>query len=63
MRAKGILIGACAALVLAGTVGAAAWTYSSVQDRPVGTWHDAPSVGRTPVVPVTRWLGTSSFVM
>jgi hypothetical protein len=48
-RKTGIVIGACAALVLAGTAGTAAWTYSNDDGRPVGSWHDAPGVARTPV--------------
>jgi lysyl endopeptidase len=48
MRRKvGIVVGACAALALTGTAGAAAWTRTG--DTPVGTWHDAPGVARTPV--------------
>jgi lysyl endopeptidase len=50
MRRKvGIVVGACAALALAGTAGTAAWRYTSDMGRPVGTWHDAPGVARTPV--------------
>jgi hypothetical protein len=45
----GIVIGACAALVLAGTAGTAAWAFSRDDGRPVGSWHDAPVVARTPV--------------
>jgi hypothetical protein len=48
-RRTGIVIGACAALVLIGTAGVVAWTYSNDDGRPVGTWHDAPTVTRTPV--------------
>ena len=51
MRRKvGIVVGACAALVLAGSAGAVAWTQTGADDgSPVGTWHDAPGVARTPV--------------
>jgi hypothetical protein len=49
MRTRtGIVIGACAALVVIGTAGAAAWRNSNDEGRPVGTWHDAPGVTRTP---------------
>jgi V8-like Glu-specific endopeptidase len=45
-----IVVGACAAVVLAGTAGAVAWAQAgSGAGRPVGTWHDAPGVARTPV--------------
>src|SRR5919112_5037221 len=48
MRRKvGIVVGACAAMVLAGTAGAAGWAYTSNDEgRPVGTWHEAPGVAR-----------------
>jgi hypothetical protein len=50
MRRKvGIVVGACAAIALAGSAGAAAWTYTRDEGRPVGTWHEAPGVARTPV--------------
>jgi lysyl endopeptidase len=45
----GIVVGVCAALTLAGSAGAAAWTYTRDEGRPVGTWHEAPGVARTPV--------------
>src|SRR5689334_16204397 len=49
MRPKaGIVIGACAALVLAGSAGAATWNRTD-EGRPVGTWHEPPAVARTPV--------------
>jgi len=49
MRRKAhILIGACAALALVGSVSAAVWTYSS-QERPVGSWHEAPGVTRASI--------------
>jgi lysyl endopeptidase len=41
-RKTGIVIGACAALVLAGSVGAVAWNRSDGAGRSVGTWHEAP---------------------
>ena len=46
-RRTSIVIGACATLVLAGTAGTAAWTFSHDEGRPVGSWHDAPGVSRT----------------
>jgi trypsin-like peptidase len=49
MRPKaGIVIGACAALVLAGSAGAATWNRTD-EGRPVGIWHEPPAVARTPV--------------
>ena len=48
-RTAGVAIGAFVALVLAGTAGAAAWSYADDEGRPVGTWHEAPGVARTPV--------------
>ncbi|GAA3338951.1 hypothetical protein GCM10020358_20910 [Amorphoplanes nipponensis] len=47
-RAVSIVVGASAALALAGTAGAAAWKYSADEGRPVGTWREAGS-SRTPV--------------
>jgi lysyl endopeptidase len=47
-RAVSIVVGASAALVLAGTAGAAAWKYSADEGRPVGSWQEAGSA-RTPV--------------
>jgi lysyl endopeptidase len=45
-----IVVGACAAVVLAGSAGVVAWTQvGGDEGRPVGTWHDAPGVARTPV--------------
>ena len=51
MRRKGIVVGACAALVLAGSAGVVAWHQADTRDdgRPVGTWREAPGVARTPV--------------
>jgi lysyl endopeptidase len=46
-RKSGIALGACAALVLAGAAGVTAW--SAGANGPVGTWHEAPAVARTPV--------------
>jgi lysyl endopeptidase len=46
-RKTGIVIGACVALALAGTASAVVLTRTS--DRPVGIWHESPSVTRTPV--------------
>ena len=46
-RKAGIVIGACAALALAGSVGAAAW-HRADEGRVVGSWHE-PVVARTPV--------------
>ena len=45
-----IVVGACAAVVLAGSAGVVAWKQvGGDEGRPVGTWHDAPGVARTPV--------------
>ena len=51
MRRKvGIVVGACAALVLTGSAGAVAWNAPIGDDRrPVGGWQEAPAVERTPV--------------
>ncbi|WP_203828702.1 trypsin-like serine peptidase [Actinoplanes palleronii] len=46
-RKTGIVVGACAALVLAGVAGAVTATRGG--DDPVGIWHQAPGVPRTPV--------------
>lgn len=48
-RKTGIVIGVCAALVLAGSAGAAAWRYSTGGPQIVGSWHDAPDPARSPV--------------
>jgi hypothetical protein len=49
-RKVGIVAGVCAALVLTGTSGVVAWTqFNDDNGRPVGTWHEAPRVVRTPV--------------
>src|SRR5690242_8878395 len=48
-RKAGIAVAACAALALTGTTGATAWKAAG-DNRPVGTWQQAPSpVERTPV--------------
>ena len=49
MRRPGIAVAACAALVLTGTAGAAAWRAAGDERRPIGTWHEAPAEARTPV--------------
>ncbi len=56
MRRKvGIVVGACAALALAGSAGAVAWTWTgNAEGRPVGSWHEAPGVVRTPVAVTER---------
>ncbi|WP_229067833.1 serine protease [Actinoplanes sp. DH11] len=46
-RKTGIVIGACTALALAGSAATVVLTRTS--DRPVGIWHEAPAVARTPV--------------
>ncbi|GAA4594056.1 V8-like Glu-specific endopeptidase [Actinoplanes octamycinicus] len=46
-RKTAIVVGACAALVLAGVAGA--MTAKHGDERPVGTWQQAPGVPRTPV--------------
>ncbi|GAA2647406.1 trypsin-like serine peptidase [Paractinoplanes durhamensis] len=48
-RKAGVAAGACAALVLAGATGITAWRFAGDEGRPVGTWHEAPGVARTPV--------------
>ena len=48
-RALSIVVGASAALALAGTAGAAAWKYSADEGRPVGSWQEAAGAPRTPV--------------
>ncbi|GIM93528.1 trypsin-like serine peptidase [Paractinoplanes toevensis] len=48
-RKAGVAAGACAALVLAGATGVTAWRYAGDDGRPVGTWHEAPGIARTPV--------------
>jgi hypothetical protein len=55
MRRKvGIVVGACTALALTGAAGAVAWSQSGDIGKPVGTWHDAPGTGRTPVSDVRK---------
>ena len=53
-RKAGIVIGACAALALAGSTGAAAWNYSTDDSRPVGRWQDAPASTAVPDLGVAR---------
>ena len=61
MRRKvGIVVGVCAALVLTGSAAAAALTYTNDDGRPVGTWHEAPGVPRTPMAAVAEAPGASS---
>jgi hypothetical protein len=48
-RKAGIVLGACAALVLTGSAGAVAWGRTGGEGQPVGFWHEPPSVTRTPV--------------
>src|SRR4051812_25262490 len=49
-RKAGIAVIAGAAVVLAGAAGVTAWQYAGDDDRrPVGTWHQAPGLTRTPV--------------
>ncbi|WP_233625437.1 serine protease [Actinoplanes sp. ATCC 53533] len=48
-RAVSIVVGASAALALAGTAGGAAWKYSADAGRPVGSWQEAGGSARTPV--------------
>ncbi|MDT5041258.1 MAG: hypothetical protein QOE51_2243 [Actinoplanes sp.] len=48
-RKAGIVIGACAAvLILAGSTGVATWTFSTGTARPVGSWHEAPGPAPRP---------------
>jgi len=49
-----IVLGACAALVLTGSAGAAALTYTSDDGRPIGTWQEAPGIARTPLAAVAE---------
>ena len=53
-RKAGIVIGACAALALAGSTGATAWNYSTDDRRPIGSWHDAPASTAVPDLGVAR---------
>ncbi len=59
-RAVSIVVGASAALALAGTAGAAAWKYSANEGRPVGTWQEATGAARTPVAAQEPAAGTST---
>jgi V8-like Glu-specific endopeptidase len=57
-RKTGIVLGACAALVLAGSSSAAALAYASDEGKPVGTWQE-PDIARTPVAAVAKAPGAS----
>jgi lysyl endopeptidase len=59
-RAVSIVVGASAALVLAGTAGAAAWKYSADEGRPVGSWQEAAGSARTPVAAQQPAAGTAT---
>ncbi|MGK5679535.1 trypsin-like peptidase domain-containing protein [Actinoplanes sp. URMC 104] len=49
-RKARLALAACAALVLAGVAGGAAWHAAGDDGKPVGTWHEAPAAAaRTPV--------------
>ncbi|MEU4213960.1 serine protease [Actinoplanes sp. NPDC026623] len=48
-RVVSIVVGAGAALALAGTASAAAWRFSTDGVRPVGSWQEAAGPTRTPV--------------
>jgi lysyl endopeptidase len=52
-RKTGIVLGVCAALVLAGSSGAAALNLASDEGKPVGTWHE-PDISRKPVAAVAK---------
>jgi hypothetical protein len=52
-RKTGIVLGVCAALVLAGSSGAAALNYASGDGKPVGTWQE-PDISRKPVAAVAK---------
>lgn len=52
-RKTGIVLGACAALVLVGSSGAAALNYASDDGKSVGTWQE-PDIPRTPVAAVAK---------
>ncbi|BCY15250.1 serine protease [Actinoplanes sp. L3-i22] len=57
-RKTAIVVGACAALVLAGVAGAVTATRGG--DDPVSTWHQAPGVARTAVAAEGPLPATSS---
>ncbi len=59
-RAVSIVVGASAALALAGTAGAAAWKYSADEGRPVGSWQEAGGSARTPVAAEQPAAGTAT---
>jgi hypothetical protein len=48
-RAVSIVVGASAALALAGAAGAVAWTRSNDEGRRVGSWQEVSGTARTPV--------------
>lgn len=54
MRRRLTIVATTAALALAAASGTAAWAYANGAGRPVGTWHDAPGVARTPVAQQER---------
>ena len=58
-RKTGVVLGTCAALVLAGSASAAALTYASDEGKPVGTWQE-PDISRTPVAAVAQAPGATA---
>jgi lysyl endopeptidase len=58
-RKTGIVLGICAALVVAGSSGAAAFTYASDEGRPVGTWQQ-PDISRTSVAEIAKAPGATT---
>ena len=58
-RKTGVVLGACAAVVLAGSAGAAAFNCRSGEGKPVGTWQE-PVTSRTPVAAVAQAPATAS---
>ncbi|MFG1605748.1 trypsin-like serine peptidase [Actinoplanes sp. NPDC049265] len=60
-RKAGIVVGACAALVLAGSAGAVVWKQQSNDERrPVGGWREAPAEARTPVAVLSNQRPTTA---
>jgi lysyl endopeptidase len=60
-RAVSIVVGASAALALAGSAGAGAWKYSTDEGRPVGSWQEAAGpYPRTPVAAEQPAAGTGA---
>jgi lysyl endopeptidase len=49
MRRRLTIVATTAALALTAVSGTAAWAFTRDDGRPVGTWHEAPGVARTPV--------------